>query len=136
MTGVLWLADGRVGVFDCGFTLPYRAWLEVVGTGGTVFVPDLWLPAARATYQVRREGRPVEEAAVESHDQIAHMLDDFGRAMLRGEPERPPAEEAGRTLRVLDAPCLSARGSREGAVGRINGTSYHGACRRADPALP
>src|SRR5260370_16477390 len=108
MTGVLWLADGRVGVFDCGFTLPYRAWLEVVGTGGTVFVPDLWLPAWRATYQVRREGRPVEEIAGEGHDQIAHMLDDFGRAVLPGEPVRPPAEEAVRKLPVLAALAHSA----------------------------
>jgi predicted dehydrogenase len=116
MNGVLWLADGRMGSLDCGFTLPYRAWVEIVGTTGTVFVPDLWLPAARATYQVRREGRLVEEVAVEGHDQIVHMLDDFGRAVLRGEPVSPPAEEAVRTLRVLDALALSAREGREVAV--------------------
>ena len=116
MNGLLWLADGRVGVFDCGFTLPLRGWLEVVGTTGTVFVPDLWVPPARAVYQVRREGRPVEEVAIEGHDQVAHMLDDFGRAVLGGVPVQPAAEEAVRTLRVLDALALSAREGREVAV--------------------
>jgi predicted dehydrogenase len=116
MNGMLWQADGRVGVFDCGFTQPYRAWMEVVGTQGTAFVPDMWLPAARATYQVRRLAGPVEEVAVEGHDQIAQMLDDFGRAVLRGEPVHPPPDEAVRTLRVLDALALSARENREVAV--------------------
>jgi predicted dehydrogenase len=53
---------------------------------------------------------------VEGHDQIAHMLDNFGRAVLRGEPVQPPAEEAVRTLRVLDALALSAREGGEVAV--------------------
>jgi D-xylose 1-dehydrogenase (NADP+, D-xylono-1,5-lactone-forming) len=116
MTGVLFLADGRAGVFDCGFTLPLRGWLEVVGTTGTVFVPDLWLPGTRATYQVRREGRPLEEVAIEGHDQVAHMLDDFGRAVRDGVPVEPAPAEAVRTLRVLDALARSAREGRAVAV--------------------
>ena len=31
MTGVLWFADGRMATFDCGFTQPFRQWLEIVG---------------------------------------------------------------------------------------------------------
>ena len=85
MSGLVWLADGRVGAFDCGFTMPVRGWLEIAGTEGVVFVPDLWVPGPRATYTVRREGRPEEEVAVEGEDQIVHMLDDFSRAVLFGE---------------------------------------------------
>jgi predicted dehydrogenase len=116
MTGLLWLGDGRSACFDCGFTLPNRTWMEIVGTAGTVFVPDLWVPGTRAVFQVRREGRPIEEVAVEGHDQIAHMLDDFGRAVLRGEAVRPAPEQAVLTLRVLDALALSAREGREVSV--------------------
>src|SRR4051812_3971718 len=44
VSGHLQFPDDRVATFDCGFTLPYRAWLEVVGTGGTIRVPRMWAP--------------------------------------------------------------------------------------------
>ena len=111
MSGLVWLADGRVGAFDCGFTMPVRPWLEIAGTEGVVTVPDLWIPGPRATYTVRREGRPEEEVVVEGEDQIVHMIDDFSRAVLFGEPVRPAPDEAVKTLRVLDALARSARGA-------------------------
>jgi len=109
MNGVLWLADGRMATFDCGFTLPLRGWLEIVGTEGTVRVPDMWLPARRASFFIERAGKPTEEVAIEGEDQIQHMIEDFGRAVLRGEPARPAPDEAVKTLRVLDALSRSAR---------------------------
>ena len=69
--------------------------------------------AAEAGFEVHREGRPPEEVRVSGEDQIVHMLEDFGRAALQGEPVRPPPEEAVRTLRVLDALAESARAGRE-----------------------
>jgi predicted dehydrogenase len=109
LSGLVALADGRVGAFDCGFVLPYRGWLEVVGSEGTVFVPDMWLPPKRATFEIRRGGYEVEVVAVEGQDQIVEMLEDFARAVRSGEPVRPDPEEAVRTLRVLDALGRSAK---------------------------
>ena len=111
MSGLVWLADGRVGAFDCGFTMPVRPWLEIAGAEGVVSIPDLWVPGPRATFTVRREGRPEEEVVIEGEDQIVHMLDDFSRAVLFGEPVRPGPDEAVKTLRVLDALARSARGA-------------------------
>ncbi|HVS34013.1 MAG TPA: Gfo/Idh/MocA family oxidoreductase [Gemmataceae bacterium] len=116
MSGLVWMADGRVGAFDCGFTMPLRAWMEITGSEGVVHVPDLWLPGPRATFTVRRPGRPEEEFAVEGEDQIARMIDDFSRAVLFGEPLRPAPDEAVRTLRVVDALARSAREGRETTV--------------------
>jgi xylose dehydrogenase (NAD/NADP) len=116
MNGVVWLADGRVGAFDCGFTLPLRGWLEITGTEGVVRVPEMWLPGPRAEYFIQREGRPVEEATVEGHDQIVCMIDDFSRSALAGAPPRPEVDEAVKTLRVLDALARSAREGKEAAV--------------------
>lgn len=117
LSGLLWLADGRVGSFDCGFTLPYRGWLEISGTQGRIFVPDIWAPAARATFVVHRGSREPEVVAIEGADQIVAMIDHFSQCVLRGEPVRPPAEEAIRTLRVLDALAQSAR---EGCAQPVN----------------
>ena len=97
-------------LIDCGFTLPYRGWLEIVGTEGVVFVPDLWLPPRRATFEIRRGGRyDTEEMVIEGEDQIVHMLDDFGRAVLEGRPLTPGPDEAVRTLAAIEALMRSAR---------------------------
>jgi predicted dehydrogenase len=112
MSGLLWLADGRVGAFDCGFTLPYRGGLEIVGTEGVLRVPQMWVPPRRATFTVERKGGAVEEFAFEGEDQIVRMIEDFGWAVLEGQPVNPPPDEAVRTLRVLDALARSAREGR------------------------
>jgi predicted dehydrogenase len=109
MNGILTPADGRMGTFDCGFTLPYRGWLEIVGTEGTVEVPEMWLPLPRATYSIRREGRPVEEVVIEGEDQIQLMVENFSGAVLDNRPVTPSPDEAVKTLRVLDALAKSAR---------------------------
>jgi predicted dehydrogenase len=118
MSGLVWLADGRVGSFDCGFTLPLRGWLEITGSEGRVWVPEMWVPRTGAGFVIHREGRAPEEVAIDGEDQIAHMIEDFGRSVLEGTPVQPPPEEAVRTLRVLDALAQSAREGREIDVAR------------------
>ena len=108
MSGTLWFADGRVGTFDCGFTLPSRQWLEISGTEGVLSVPEMWSPPGRARYFVQSNGHPVEDA-VEGEDQILHMIEHFSRAALDGKAVSPAPEEAVRTLRVLDVLAASAR---------------------------
>ncbi len=113
MNGVLWFAAGQVATFDCGFIHPFRQWLEITGTEGVVFVPDMWLPPKRAIFEVRRGGSyDIEVVAVEGHDQIQHMLENFGRYVLEGRPVTPPPEEAVMTLKALDALAKSAREGR------------------------
>jgi predicted dehydrogenase len=116
LNGLLWLADGRTAAFDCGFTLPYRGWLEITGSEGVIVVPQMWVPRGRATLEIHRPERAPEEVRVEGEDQIVHMLEDFGRAVLERQPVRPPPDEAVRTLRVLDALARSAREGQPVAV--------------------
>ncbi len=113
VAGTLWFADGRLASFDCGFTHCYRQWLEIVGGTGVVHVHDMWVPPARAAFEVRREGSlDVEVFAIEGQDQIQCMLENFGRFVLDKQPVTPPPEEAVKTLRVLDAMALSAKEGR------------------------
>jgi D-xylose 1-dehydrogenase (NADP+, D-xylono-1,5-lactone-forming) len=93
----------RVAAFDCGFTLPYRAWLEVVGSLGTIRIPRMWAPPPRATWEVEVNGQPPVEHAVEGEDQIVRMLDEFAAAVWEGRDPRPGPDEAVKTLRALDA---------------------------------
>jgi D-xylose 1-dehydrogenase (NADP+, D-xylono-1,5-lactone-forming) len=117
MCGILRFDDGRSASFDCGFTQPQRQWLEIVGDKGTVFVPDMWLPSPRAEYEVHMDGSSdTAVTSVGGHDQIQHMIENFGRFVLEGKPVTPSPDEAVKTLRVLDALARSARENREVAV--------------------
>jgi len=109
MTGQLRFAGGQLACFDCGFTMPVRQRMEIAGTEGVVSVPEMWVPGARATYLVRREARPVEEVLIEGEDQMQHMIEDLGRAILDKTPVYPDPTEAVRSLRVMDALARSAR---------------------------
>jgi predicted dehydrogenase len=77
----------------------------------------LWIPLRRATYYVYREGKSVEEVAIEGEDQIQLMIENFTRAVLENQSVVPPPDEAVKTLRVLDALAKSAREGRVVVVG-------------------
>lgn len=113
MSGVLWFGDGRMATFDCGFTSPMRQWLEVVGTKATLRAHDMWLPAAKAAYQVEANEAAAQVREVAEADQIVCMIDGFSRAVMEKRAVRPGPEEAVKTLRVLEA---LARSAREGRV--------------------
>jgi predicted dehydrogenase len=113
MTGILKFAGGKTGSFDCGFTLPLRGSMEIVGTMGTLRVRDMWLPPYEAEFEVERSNCHVEQFSFSGHNQIACMLDDFSQAVLEDRDPIPSPEEAIRTLRVLDALARSAREGRE-----------------------
>jgi predicted dehydrogenase len=113
LSAVLKFRDNRTAAFDCGFTLPFRGWMEIVGTTGTIRVPDMWLPPDPATYEIRRDGGRVETVSVAGHDQIVHMLEDFGEAVLGKRDSQPSPEESINTNRVMDALLQSVRDGRE-----------------------
>jgi predicted dehydrogenase len=116
MSGLLWFEEGRVAWFDCGFTSPKRGWLEITGSEGVIRVPEMWVPPPRANFEVQREEAPAKTVTLHQTDQVVHMIEDFGRAVLEKRTVQPSAQEAVRTLRVLDALARSARERREIAV--------------------
>ena len=75
---------GVVGQFDCGFRLPMRDELEVVGTEGSIFLDDPW-HCRRPVIEVRRDGG-VEEIALEPVDSYRLELENLADA-IRGEAE-------------------------------------------------
>ncbi len=116
MNGALEFADGRTALFDCGFRLPFRGYLEIVGSEGTVWLSDMWLPPSRAVFHVLRDDKPPEEVAIDGEDQIVHMIQNFSRAVLENRDTVPAPEQALGTQRVLDALRLSAKERRPVAL--------------------
>jgi predicted dehydrogenase len=115
--GVVWLADGRTGTFDTGFTLPLRQHFEIAGTKGMLRIPDMWIPPERATFEVTHLDGNRERFTIAGQDQILHMIEGFSAAVQEGGPVEPAPEEAVKTLAVLDALARSAREGREVEIG-------------------
>jgi predicted dehydrogenase len=115
--GVLEFSGDRVALFDCAFTLPLRMGVELVGTQGMIRVPEMWLPPPRANFFVARTDGTSEERALDGHDQMVHMLQNFSQAVRERRHPEPSANEAIGTMRVLDALRASARRREAVAVG-------------------
>jgi predicted dehydrogenase len=98
--GTMRHAGDVVSHFDCGFAMPRRAELEVLGEDGTLYVPDPFDPHG---FELRR-GDEVEQVAVEEADRYLLELDNVSGA-IRGEAElllgRDDAVGQARTIEAL-----------------------------------
>jgi len=82
-TGALSFADGVLGHFDCGFVVPRRAGLEVVGEEATIVVPDPFTPKTLGI-DVLRPGAEPERIPVEPANSYRLELENVSAA-IRGE---------------------------------------------------
>jgi predicted dehydrogenase len=82
-TGALGFADGVVGHFDCGFVVPRRAGLEVVGEEATLLVPDPFTPRTLGI-DVLRPGAEAERIPIEPANSYRLELENVSAA-IRGE---------------------------------------------------
>ena len=78
--GVLRFAGDVLGTFDCGFDVPPRGSLEVVGEGGTLLTADPWHGAA-ARLTLTRPGEAPEEIEVAAANPYALELSDVSAAI-------------------------------------------------------
>jgi predicted dehydrogenase len=82
-TGALAFPDGVVGHFDCGFIVPRRAALEVVGEEATILVPDPFTPRIPGL-EVLRPGAEPEKIPIEPTNSYRLELENVSAA-IRGE---------------------------------------------------
>jgi D-xylose 1-dehydrogenase (NADP+, D-xylono-1,5-lactone-forming) len=100
--GTLRHADDVVSHFDCGFVLPRRAELEVIGEDGSLFVRNPFV-VTEPEIELRRAG-DVERITVEHVDSYLLELDNLSGA-IRGEASlligREDAIAQARTIEAL-----------------------------------
>jgi xylose dehydrogenase (NAD/NADP) len=100
-TGALAFADGVVGHFDCGFVVPRRGGLEVVGEEATILVPDPFTPKTPGI-EVQRPGAEPEQIPIEPTNSYCLELEDVSAA-IRGEaPLLLGREDAVGQARTID----------------------------------
>jgi xylose dehydrogenase (NAD/NADP) len=95
-----------VAHFDCGFVLPERDELEVVGSEGSLFLDDPW-HARTPVIEVRRDGE-IEELVLRPADSYRLELENLGDAIAgSAEPLLGRADAVGQA-RAIDALYRSA----------------------------
>ena len=105
--GVLSFPNSVFGHFDCGFRLPMRDELEVVGTEGSLFLDDPW-HCRRPVIEVRRDGE-VEEIALEPVDSYRLELESFAHAVEGRAAPLLGRDDALGQARAIDALYRSAQ---------------------------
>jgi predicted dehydrogenase len=111
LAGVLECADGRLGAFDCGLDLPRADELEVIGSEGTLRIPDPWLCRSgevvltRGGIPERLPADPTGELGLTGSDHDAYRIEfDIFEEVAAGERPAP----FGRNDAVAQAATLEA----------------------------
>ncbi len=90
------LPGGVLRTFDCGFDVPPRGVIEVVGERGTLVAEDPWQGIAP---RLTRDG---EEIPVEAVNPYGRELEDFSAAIREGRRPRLGREDAVGQARAIE----------------------------------
>jgi predicted dehydrogenase len=99
--GVLRFPGGALATFDCGFDVPARDELEVVGERGVLWTDDPWF-AREPAIELRRAG-DVERITPRRVDTYLLELEDVALAARDGRPPALGRADAVGQARVLEA---------------------------------
>jgi xylose dehydrogenase (NAD/NADP) len=95
---------GCLANIDCSFETPFRCEVEIVGTRGTILIPDAFLPPAEARLFVRHgvdPDAPTETLLFPAANQYAEQVTDFCASIAAGKL-LAPAEDGLGNMRVLE----------------------------------
>ena len=100
-TGVLTFPGDVFATFDCGTSLPERDELEVVGSGGSLFLDDPW-HCRTPVIEVRRDGK-VDRIELDPVDSYRLELENLSDAIAGEAPLLLGREDAVGQARALEA---------------------------------
>lgn len=103
--GTMGFSNDVISQFDCGFCLPMRDELEVIGEDATLFVDDPW-HCRTPGIELRAASR--DQIAVEPVDSYLLQLDDFSAAVRAGRPPLLRRDDAVGQARTIEALYRSA----------------------------
>jgi len=96
---------------DCSFEAPFRCEVELVGTKGSITVPDAFLPPQEAKLLVRRGMEPEDQPELITFplaNQYESQVTDFC-ASIASDRLLSPAEDGVGNMRVLETALKQAQ---------------------------
>ena len=109
LTAEMQFPNGVLGLIDCSFEQPFRCVYELVGTRGSIEVPDAYLPPEDRPIAKLIVDGSTRELVFENTNQYAAMVDNFSLAVAAGGTLVPPSEDGLDQAKVLDAVLAAAR---------------------------
>lgn len=92
---VLDFGDGRVGMIDCSFDLPWHQFAEVVGDAGRLILPHPYTPQRdRETFARIERGNEAIEHRFAPADHYQLEVEHFAACLRSGQPLYLPPEDA------------------------------------------
>lgn len=113
--GQMRFANGLLAQFESGFRSPYRTWMEVVGTRGSLYVASPFKPADRGFIALNYGDRS-EQIEVNAGHLYQGEIEDMESTVLDGKPQRIPLTDSRNNVALILA-CLES--ARTGQVVRL-----------------
>ncbi|NWG06705.1 MAG: Gfo/Idh/MocA family oxidoreductase [Chloroflexi bacterium] len=106
--GQMRFGNGVIAQFDSSFVIPFHAFMEVVGTEGTLNIPHPFKPGEKETIYLTR-GDKTETIKVKGQELYIGEVEDMADAILLGKRPRVSLEESRANVAVIRAFLESAR---------------------------
>jgi xylose dehydrogenase (NAD/NADP) len=110
--GLMRYADGSVAQFDCGFAGPFRAEMEIVGSGGALRVHRPFKTDERSRLAFTSASDETEEVPFLGDTAYSGEVADMEAVALEGTRPRVTLDESRRTVGTIVALYESARAGR------------------------
>lgn len=111
-TGQMRFATGLLAQFDSAFQLPFRAFMEIVGSEGTLTVPTPFKPQTNVEVLLRDKNDGIEIVKIEGESLYHGEIEDMADAVLLGKPPRVSLAESRGNVATISALLESARTNR------------------------
>ena len=110
LAATLEFRGGVLAQIDCSFEQPYRCTYELVGSHGTIRVPEAYVPSQHPSATIgSTESSEPRTLMFDGRNQYAAMVDAFAASVAVGKLV-DPCEDGLEQMRVLDAVLAACRG--------------------------
>jgi predicted dehydrogenase len=111
-SGIVAYAGGAVASVYSGFRVPYRTWLEVLGSEGALRVPNPFKPGVTETLELERPAGIERIEVAGSTLLFQREVEDFIRSVLDGTPPVVTLGESRQAIATMVALLAAARQGR------------------------
>jgi predicted dehydrogenase len=94
--------------FDCSFVIPFRTFMEIVGSEGTLYIPKPFKPGIDEKIYLTRGDR-TETIQIKGQELYIGEVEDMADAILLGRQPRISLEDSRANVAVISALLESAR---------------------------
>lgn len=106
--GQMRFANDVLAQFDCSFAMPFRAFMEIVGSEATLTIPAPFKPYENEKIYLRRDGK-TETITIPGQELYIGEVEDMADAILLGKESRVSLRDSRTNVQAITSLLESAR---------------------------